>query len=40
MVQMVIDGDTLHLRMRGIDQILALRSELSVPLAQDRKSVV
>src|SRR5438067_12363616 len=33
MVQMAIDGDTLHLRMRGIDQILALRSELSVPHA-------
>src|SRR5207249_10543406 len=36
MVQMAIDGDTLHLRMRGIDQILALRSELSVPLAHIR----
>src|SRR6266487_7027280 len=33
MVQMTIDGDMLHLRVRGIDQILALRSELSVPLA-------
>src|SRR5205823_13848032 len=36
MVQMAIDGDTLHLRMRGIDQILALRSELSVPPAHIR----
>ena len=36
MVQMAIDGDRLHLRMRGIDQILALRSELSVPLAHIR----
>lgn len=36
MVQMAIEGDTLRLRMRGIDQILALRSELSVPLAHIR----
>ena len=36
MVQMAIDGDTLHLRVLGIDQILALRSELSVPLAHIR----
>ena len=36
MVQMVLDGDTLHLRVRGIDQILALRSELSVRLAHIR----
>jgi hypothetical protein len=36
MVQIAIDRDTLHLRVRGIDQILALRSELSVPLAHIR----
>jgi hypothetical protein len=36
MVQMAIDGDTLRLRVRGIDRILALRSELSVPLAHIR----
>src|SRR5438309_1535581 len=36
MVQIAIDGDTLTLRMRGIDQILALRSELSLPLAHIR----
>ena len=36
MVQMAIDGNALHLRVRGIDQILALRSELSVPLAHIR----
>lgn len=33
MVEVAIEGDRLHLRMRGIDRILALRSELSVPLA-------
>jgi len=36
MVQIAIDGETLHLRLRGIDQILALRGELSVPLAHIR----
>ena len=36
MGQIAIDGDTLTLRMRGIDQILALRSELSLPLAHIR----
>ena len=40
MVQMAIDGDTLHLHVRGIDQILALRSELSVPLAHIRAVTV
>ena len=36
MVELAIEGENLHLRMTGLDRILALKSELTIPLAHIR----
>lgn len=33
MVEVAIEGENLHIRVQGLDRILALKSELTVPLA-------